>query len=169
MRKSHLVNATSICLFCATAAGLLGATRRPGLWEYTTTMTWQQAPVAPGSDLARLGGGTQTTQVCLTEELIDQYGILLPHSRGQCSIENKQVEPGRITADYVCSGMMTGKGALLSEWSDSEHVTGKLHFTGIMKVGAQAEPVEWTRESKAVFKSPDCGSVKPEALPKGRS
>jgi hypothetical protein len=61
---------------------------------------------------------------------------------------------------------MSGKGALKSTWSDTEHETGTLHFAGTFQVGSEAQPIEWTTESTSVFKSADCGSVQPPALPR---
>jgi hypothetical protein len=34
-----------------------------------------------------------------------------------------------------------------------------------MQAGQSARPVEWTVESTSVYKEPDCGSVKPMAMP----
>src|SRR5664280_3480148 len=80
------------------------ATRRPGLWEVTTTMTWQQSPFLPGAVSGIAEGGKHTKQVCLSQEMIDTYGALLPQSHGGCQIENKLMRGGGITADWVCTG-----------------------------------------------------------------
>ena len=167
MRKSTLACSVAGFIFLAMPAGLLGASRKPGLWKYTTKTTWQKAPRAQGNQPMQLGG-EHTREVCLTEALIDQYGFLLPQSRGQCAVENKQVQPGHVTADYVCNGRMNGKGELDSTWSDPEHMLGTLHFAGTMLVGSETQTIEWTTESKAEFKSSDCGSIAPLAPPKGR-
>lgn len=154
------------CLLLCIGATLSAESRKAGLWQMTTTMTWQKAPSIPGEEGNRLRGGTHTTQVCLTQEMIDKYGALLPQSRGQCTIANKVIMPGSISADYMCSGMMSGKGDLKSIWSDTEHEKGTLHFLGTFQVGSEAQPIEWTTESTSVFKSADCGSVKPPVLPR---
>ena len=109
---------------------------------------------------------THHEKVCLTQQMIDDYGFLLPHSHGQCSMENKHAEPGRITADYVCTGTMAGRGQLTSSWSDPEHVSGTLHFTGSMVVGSDSQPIEWTTESSAEFKDAQCGAIKPRMVPR---
>jgi hypothetical protein len=153
------------CWLCAGAIVASAGTRKAGLWELTTTMTWQQSPTIPGTEGDALKGGTHTKDVCLTQEMIDTYGALLPQSRGQCSIANKVVKPGGMTADWVCTGMMSGKGALESSWTDTEHAKGKVHFVGTFLVGSELQPVEWTTESTSVFKSADCGLVKPQSLP----
>ena len=164
MRNSRLWIAFGFWL-CAGAIMASAGTRKAGLWETTTTTTWQEAPSIPKSEGKPLVGGTHTTQVCLTQEMIDKYGALLPQSRGECSLENKVITPGNVTADYICSGRMSGKGALESTWTDAEHVKGKIHFIGTIQVGSEAQPVEWTTESISVFKSSDCSAIQPSKLP----
>lgn len=141
------------------------ATRRPGLWKVTTSTTWQKSPQILGAPNETMKDQTHETQVCLTQEMIDKYGALLPHSRGRCTLANKSVDPGIIRADYMCSGMMSGKGDLISIWSDVEHSQSSLHFVGTLRVGAKEEPIEWTTKSNAVFESASCGSIPPAALP----
>ena len=144
-------------------------TRRPGLWEITTTMTWQQSPFAPGTVSGIGEGGRHVKQVCLTQEMIDKDGALLPQSHGECRIENKVMRLGGITANWVCSGKINGTGAIETNWSDLEHATGKLHFTGTFQGGAQTFPIEWTTDSSSVFKSDSCGNVRPMTVgPPGR-
>jgi hypothetical protein len=157
-----------ICLAGTVAVIAEAATRKAGLWELTTTMTWQRSPSTPGTAAPGLTGGTRTTQVCLTQEMIDKYGALLPQSRGQCTIANKVISPGSVTGDWVCNGIMSGKGALESRWSDAEHARSKVHFVGTFQMGSTMEPVEWTTESTAIFKSEQCGAVQPQGPPKTR-
>jgi len=137
---------------------------KPGLWEVTSTMTWQKSPVPPGSPGGPPGAGTHTTSVCLTQEMVDA-GALLPQSRGQCRLENKVVKPGSVTADYVCTGRMKGKGLLQATYPDLEHSTGTLHFEGTFETGGQARPVEWTTVSNSVLKSAQCPSNPPAPAP----
>lgn len=167
MRKIQLWIALGCSLFAVTMFAW-AETRKAGLWEMTTTTTWQRSPYAPGTAGDPVKGGTHTTQVCLTQEMIDKYGALLPQSRGQCRIANKLMRPGGMTADWVCTGKMSGKGALESTWSDLEHARGKVHFIGTFLERSERRPIEWTTESTSVFKSADCGSVKPLPLPESR-
>src|SRR6202161_475173 len=70
------------CWLAVGSLALSGTTsRKAGLWETTTTTTWQKAPQAPGDQAEKLRGGTHTAQVCLTQAMIDNYGALLPQSR----------------------------------------------------------------------------------------
>jgi hypothetical protein len=164
MRKTRVWIALA-CMLFAVSQALWPETRKAGLWEITTTTTLQQSPFIAGSVNGPTMGGTRTSQVCLTQEMIDKYGALLPQSRGQCHIANKAMQSGGMTADWVCSGRITGQGSLESVWSDLEHSKGKLHFVGKFQMGSEAKPIEWTTESTAAFKSSDCGSVKPMPLP----
>jgi hypothetical protein len=135
---------------------------KAGLWEVTTTMTWQKSPVPPGSPGAPPGAGTHTTSVCLNQAMVDA-GALFPQSRGQCKIENKVIKPGSVTADYVCTGKMKGKGMLEATFTDLEHTSGSLHFQGTLDVGSQVKPIEWTTVSTSVLKSEQCPSDQPQA------
>lgn len=146
--------------------------QKPGLWEMTTTMTWQKSPMPPGMSMptgvnSPFAGSTHTSQVCLTRELIEKYGTPPPQSRNnQCQLSNIVKKGNGMTADWVCNGMMAGKGTVEASWTDPEHSTSKVHFLGSMQMGPNSTPVEYTIESTSVYKGADCGSVKPVAIPK---
>jgi Protein of unknown function (DUF3617) len=144
--------------------------RKPGLWEITTTMTWQQSPFPAGMQMppqaaAAFGGAPHTIQYCLTQQMIDRFGAPMPQSRAGCQVANVQKTPTSMSADWICTGAMNGKGSIESHWSDSGTATGKIHFVGTMQMGPNPTPVEWTSQSTSVYKGPDCGSVQPPPLP----
>ena len=146
------------CLFAMT--GIAPAqTRKPGLWALTTTTTWQQAPLPAGVG-DPTGGGTHTTQVCVTQQYFDKYGAILPQISG-CRVTNLVKKANGMTADMECTGRMSGKGSMESSWADDEHATGKVHFVGSMQVGPNSKPMEWTTASSSIYKGIDCGTVKP--------
>jgi hypothetical protein len=173
MRKTR-VWLPILCSILAVSA-LAGAqtTRKPGLWETTTQMTWQQSPMPAGMTMppgahSPFGGGPITSQVCLTQEMIDKYGAPMPQSqRGDCQIVNVSIGLTGMTANLVCTGQVSGKGSVESNWTIPDHARGKVHFVGTMQMGGNSRPIEWTSESTSVFKGPDCGSVKPYPMPKG--
>jgi hypothetical protein len=145
-------------------------TRKPGLWEITTTTTWQQTPFPAGMQMppqaaAAFGGAPHTTQYCLSQEMIDKFGAPLPQSRGSCQVANLQKTSNSMTADWICTGNMSGKGSLESSWSDNGTAKGKVHFVGSMQMGPNPTPIEWTAVSTSVYKGSDCGSVKPPPMP----
>jgi len=169
MRSTRLWITLSCCLFAMTLAGWAQG-RKPGLWEMTTTTTWQQSPFPPGMAAASpsanpfMASGLHTTLVCLTQEQIDRYGAIVPSTRG-CQVTNLVKSAHGMTADWVCNGMMSGKGTLESSWSDENRAVGKVHFAGSIQAGPNPKPIEWTAESTSVFKGADCGAVKPMAMP----
>lgn len=156
---------------CLSVLGLFAwaQTRKAGLWEVTSNMTWQQSPfpagMGPGGGSPAFGGGPHTTQICVTQEQIDKYGTVPPQTRGDCQVTNIVKKANGMSADMVCTGHMGGKGTLEASWTDDSHSTSKMHFTGTMQMGPNSTPVEWTVESSSVFKGPDCGSVKPAPMP----
>jgi len=144
--------------------------RKPGLWELTTTQTWQQSPLpagmsAPGGGNSPFGGGTHTMQVCLTQQQIDKYGAITPQQSHGCQVTNVVKKASGMTADMVCTGAMSGKGTMESTLTDSEHAKGKVHFIGSIKAGQNTRPIEYTVNSSSVFKGADCGDVKPAPMP----
>ena len=71
-----------------------------------------------------------------------------------------------MTADWICSGRMSGKGSLESSWTNPDHAIGKVHFVGTMQAGSNTMSIEYTINSSSVYKGPDCGSVQPPPMPK---
>jgi len=168
MRKSGLGVALAWFLFSA-AVIIFAQDKEPshhygkaGLWEVTTTMTWQKSPVRAGGPGGPPAAGSHITNVCLTQALVDA-GALFPQSRGECHLQNKVIKPGSLTANYVCTGKMKGMGNLESSFPDLEHVTGSMHFIGTLGVDAHAQPIEWTTTSSAVFKTAQCPNNAPPA------
>jgi Protein of unknown function (DUF3617) len=142
--------------------------RKPGLWEVTSNMTWQQSPLPSGMSggaNSPFGGGTHTNSVCVTQEQIDKFGAPMQPARGNCQVTNVSKQATGMTADMTCSGTMNGKGTLVASSTDDDHSVSKLHFTGTLQAGPNPKPVEWTVDSTSVFKSADCGSVKPIVVP----
>ncbi|HKF49291.1 MAG TPA: DUF3617 domain-containing protein [Terracidiphilus sp.] len=170
MRKNRFWIPVGCCVVATAMLLMAQPNRNPGLWEVTSTMTWQQSPFPAGMQMPQggnspFGGGPHTSQVCVTQEMIDRYGGLVPQTRGNCQITNVQKTASGMTADYACTGQMNGKGKVESNWSADGTSTSKLHFTGTMQMGPRSTPIEWTMESNSVFKGADCGSVKPMPLP----
>jgi hypothetical protein len=170
MRKIRVWILLGCCLFAVVAVAWAQSLKKPGLWEMTSNMTWQHSPMPPGMNMpagmkSPFSGATTTTQVCLTQQMIDKYGAPMPQTRGDCQTVNVVLKSNSMTADLVCSGRTNGKGTLESSWTDSEHTRAKVHFTGTMQMGPNTMPIEWTSESTSAFKGPDCGNVKPMPIP----
>ena len=172
MRKTRVWITLSCCLFALAIFAWAQANRKPGLWEMTTNMTWQQSPIPPGvtlppGALAAMGGAPHTMQVCLTQAMIDKYGAPVSQNH-DCQITNVVMKPTGMTAEMVCTGKTNGHGTMESSWPGGNAAKGKVHFIGTMGAGPNSMPVEWTVASTSVYKGPDCGSVKPLLMPPGK-
>ncbi|MGA2809428.1 MAG: DUF3617 family protein [Terracidiphilus sp.] len=162
MSKIRVLIAVGCCACALMLTTFAQAARKPGLWEITANMTWQQSPMPSGMTMP--GAGPHTTQVCLTQAQIDRYGA--PISQGRdCQVTNISFKPNGMTGGLVCTGHTVGKGEVQASWTDSTHATGRVHFLGTMQAGPKSVPVEWTVDSSSVFKSSDCGSVQPAPMP----
>ena len=173
MRNIRFWITVGCCLFAATSFAGAQSNRKPGLWEMTSTMSLQQSPMPAGMQAPAGspfgGGGPHTTQVCLTQAMIDKYGAPVPQSRnGECQISNVVIKLTSMTADWICGGRMAGKGTLESSWANPDRAVGKVHFLGTLQAGANSRPIEYTINSSSVYKGPDCGSVQPEPMPAGK-
>jgi hypothetical protein len=144
--------------------------RKAGLWEVKATTKIQQdtsQAVTSGQteSSAPSNGDAQGVQTCYTQEMIDTYGILFPPSLRDCQISNALRTANGITAEIACKGWSNGKGSLETTWSDDEHATSVIHFIVMRKRDQTTLSMGWTQEATAVFKSSDCGGVKPRTVP----
>lgn len=169
MRPTKLQLASCLCLVSVVMLCAAQSVKKPGLWEITSTTTWQKSPLPEGTEppagsKAAFGGGPHTSKVCITQEMIDTYGAPMPQSR-DCRVENLVKTPKSMKADWVCSGRMNGKGTLESNETEEGHAEGTVHFSGSMNMGQAARPAEFTIKSSSVYKGSDCGDVKPLPMP----
>jgi len=144
--------------FLASAVVASAQAHKPGLYESTTTMTFQQSPFPQGMGPA--GHGPQTAQVCVTQEEVDKFGTVPPQKREGCSMTNMVKHGDGFTADMVCTGKMSAKGTVVTTFADGK---GKMtmHMLGTVQAGPTPKPIEWSVETISTYKGPDCGSVKP--------
>ena len=131
---------------------------KAGLYETTSTMTWQQSPFPNGMAPMQK---PQTRLVCVTQEDIDKFGAVPPQTQKTCEVTNVVKKTSGMTAELVCTGAMSGKGDIQASWDANNRTTSKIHFTGNANMGPNTQPFEWTVESTSVYKSADCGDVKP--------
>jgi hypothetical protein len=152
MRIIHRCILASSLLAAALIAG--AQDRKPGLYDLTLTTT----TVSPSASTYP----PRTLQVCLTQEMIDKYGAIVPENLTHlCQVTNVVKKPGGMSADLVCSGALNGNGTLQVNWTDSEHTKGSIHFSGTIHPGDNDIKIEWNAATTSVYKSPDCGAVKP--------
>jgi hypothetical protein len=168
MRKTRVWITLSCCLIALAVFAWAQSGRKPGLYEVTSTMTWQQSPMPPGMQAppgSPFGGGPRTTQVCVTQAQIDKYGGAPPQSRGDCQVSDVVMKPMGMTGVYACTGAMAGNGTYEASWEGDGRYKAKVHFTGTMTMRQNTRPIEWTMESSGVYKGADCGSVQPVTMP----
>lgn len=168
------VRACFILMFCLFAVLHLSEaqSRKAGLWEMTSKTTILQPGNRVGTTINN--GSQESAQssdpaagipVCLTQAQIDKYGVILPPSLRDCELSNVVQKPDGVSADMICKGTYNGKGSIESTWTDDDHASGKVHFVAKSRDSSKPMSIAWTQESTAVFKSPDCGSVKPRPMP----
>ncbi|MGB0065178.1 MAG: DUF3617 family protein [Terracidiphilus sp.] len=160
------------CLFAAAVLCWAQAARKPGLWTMTSTITWQKSPMPPGMTLPPgvqnpFAPITRTSDVCLTQEMIDKFGapMMPPQAQESCTVSNVVLKTDSMTAEMTCTGRMNAHATIESSWPGGNTAHGKIHFTGAMQMGPNSAPIEYTVESTSVYKGADCGSVKPLSMP----
>jgi hypothetical protein len=156
------------------------AKQQPGLWEETVSMSMggasapqmPQLPpgvqLPPGMQMPQIASpyAPHTMQVCVTQAMIDKYGG--PYSsppKGNCTMTNVVMTPTGMTAKMVCTGQMNATGTVQATFVDANTTKTTMHLTGTMQAGQNSMPVDMTMQSTSVYKGPDCGSVKPMAMP----
>ncbi len=175
MSKSQMRITLGVCLLALSMGALAQVMGKPGLWDMTSTLTWQKTPMPPGITLpagiqSPFAPTTHTSQVCMTQQMIDKFGAPFAYSQGQenCTVTNIVRKPSSLTAEMTCTGRISGKTTIESSWPDGNTAHGTAHFVGAMQMGNSALPVEYTVESTSTYKGADCGDVKPMQLPAGK-
>jgi hypothetical protein len=155
MRKTRFLMTLTCCLL-AVAVYAWAQGRRAGLWEVTSTTTFQQSPI-PGGIPGM--GGPHTNQVCVTQAMVDKYNGPPPQQRGDCQISNFAKSADGFSANVACTGRTAMSGTVEAHYTGDGHGTTTMHLTGSM----QGKPLEMTTVAESTFKGEDCGSVKPIA------
>ena len=144
-------------------------TGKAGLWVIATTTEIQQQGETAGNFVARGNNSAPAANggvpVCLTPELLENYGVILPPSLRDCKLSKIVRGAGSFKADMTCKGGYNGFGSVESTWTDPDHVLGKVRFVSRTRESDNQRELTWTQESTAVFKGSDCGGVKPRVMP----
>ena len=157
------------CLLIGIAASWAQETKKAGLWLIATSTRIQQPGDTPGNFVAGGNGAKADPNsglpVCLTRQLVDNYGVILPPSLKDCELSNVRQSASSFKADMTCKGGYNGFGSVESTWTDPDHVVGKVRFVSKTRETTDTRALTWTQESTAIFKSSDCGEVKPRRIP----
>ncbi len=158
------------CALIGVVAAWAQPARKSGLWMIASTTRILQPGETAGNFVARGDGSNGQASpgglpTCLTPELIHKYGVILPPSLKDCELSNVLETTESFKADLTCKGGYNGFGSVESTWTDEDHVVGKIRFVSKTRESDNARFSTWTQESTAVFKSADCGEVKPRRIP----
>ncbi len=181
MSKTRVWIPLCCCVLTVAALSQAQSGRKPGLYEVTSQMSMGGAGAPQMPQMPQLPPGTQlppgmqmpqspyaphTTQVCVTQEMIDKYGGPSPAlHHGQCQITDISKEANGMTAKMTCTGQLNATGAVETTWTDANTSQTKVHITGTMQMGQNSQPLDMTVQSTSVYKGPDCGDVKPPPMP----
>jgi Protein of unknown function (DUF3617) len=159
--KEDFVKRMSVSLMLALCVVALASqaqaqSRKPGLWQVTSSMSMSGMPQMPQM-------GSQTTQVCVTQAMIDKFGGPTTNpGRGNCQMTNVQLSATGMSASMSCSGQMNMTGTVQTTFVDAN--TTKTTVNMAMKAG-NGQNMNMTMQATATYKGADCGSVQPMAMP----
>jgi hypothetical protein len=168
MQKHTLWIALTLCVL---APGVSSAqeSRKAGLWIISTTTRIQQPGESPANFSAGHPAGSSPEPAglptCLSQEVVDKFGVILPPSLRDCELSNVVQGADSFRADMICKGSYNGVGSIETTWTDANHVAGKVRFVSRAGEAGNGRQMTWVQESTAVFKSSDCGDVKPRKIP----
>ena len=175
MSKTRVCMLFCCCVLALAAFAQAQSGRKPGLYEVTSQMNMggagapQMPQLPPGVQLpAGMASpyAPHTTQVCVTQAMIDKYGGPSPApQQGQCRVTDVSMKSNGMTAKIICTGQMNTTGIVETTWTDPNSSKTKMHMTGTMQMGQNSRPIDMTSQSTSVYKGPDCGSVKPPPMP----
>lgn len=183
MSKTRVGITLCYCVCAVAALAWAQAGRKPGLYEITSTMSMGGAGAPQMPQMPQLPPGVQlppgmqmpqmaspsaphTTQVCVTQAMIDKYGGPSPAPQhGQCQVTDISFKDNGMTAKINCTGQMNATGTVDTTWTDANTSQTKVHITGTMQMGSTSRPIDMTVQSTSVYKGADCGDVKPPPMP----
>lgn len=179
MNKIRVWTVVGCCGIALAALAWSQSQRKAGLWEVTTQMNMAGAPqmpqlppgtqLPPGMQMPASPFAPHTSQVCVTQAMIDKYGS--PYSnppRGDCKVTNVSMRPDGMSATISCTGQMNATGTVQATFVDANTTTMTMHITGTMQMGPNSRPLDMTVQSTSKYKGADCGSVQPLAMPAGQ-
>jgi hypothetical protein len=176
MRKMNFLIGMGCCLLVTSLAAHSQSQRKPGLYEVTSTLSMGGATAPQLPPNVQLPPGVQmlgaammaphTTQVCVTQAMIDKFGGPSPAPQhGNCQVTNVSFKPDGMTANIQCTGQMTGTGTVQATYVDANTTQSKVHMSGTMQMGQNSRPIDMSISSTSIYKGADCGDVKPFTMP----
>lgn len=154
MKKSVIWTTLGCCLVALTATAQSPMKQKPGLWEVTTQMNMGMAgaPTMP----------PRTSQVCVTQAMIDKYGGAYNNPQSGCQTTDVSVTATGMSAKVMCTGRMTMNGTVQATFIDAGTVKTTIQMSATMPNG---QAMNMTMQVMSTYKGPDCGDVKPMQMP----
>lgn len=173
MKKTQIWTVVGCCGLALAVLAWGQSKPKAGLWETTSQMTMAGMPqmpqMPPGVQMPASPFAPHTSEVCVTQAMIDKYGSPLSNPpRGNCQVTDVQMRPDGMSAKIVCTGQMNATGTVQTTFVDSSTTKTTVHFAGTMQMGQNSRPVDMTIQSTSTYKGPDCGSVQPPVMPAGK-
>ncbi len=178
MSKKRIWTLVGSCVVALAALAWGQSQQKAGLWVTTTQMNMgganapqmPQLPpgvqLPPGMQMPASPFAPQTTQVCVTQAMIDKYGGPFSNPpRGNCKMTDIKLNSGGMTATMTCSGQFNGTGTVQATFVDANTTKTTMHLTGTMQMGPNSQPMDMTVQSTSTYKGADCGSVQPLPMP----
>jgi len=173
------VKRTAIILACSlTTLPLLAhadaKTRKPGLWEVTTTMKFDEGgPQIPPQQLEQMkamgikipgmGGDPIVMKQCLTQEQAEKEQA--PHAtdnKSGCKTSDFKRSGGKFSAKMTCDGNMKGEGEMEGSYSSAgDAYQGTWKFAGTETGHGKPHDVKMSSQYSGKWLGADCGDVKP--------
>jgi hypothetical protein len=96
--------------------------------------------------------------------MIDRAGGPNPTPpRADCKITDVSMSPNGSKAKISCTGQFTGTGTVETTYNADGSTKTIEHIVATM--GSSSRPMDVTIQATSVYKGPDCGTVKPFAMP----
>ncbi len=154
MNKTLIWTMLGCCFIAQAATAQSQMKQKPGLYDVTMQMDMGMAGAPPMPP--------RTSQVCVTQAMIDKYGGGYSNTQAGCQTTNVVTTPTSMTATVTCTGRMNMTGKVHSTFVDANTVKTTVQMTMTTPNG---QTMNTTMDSTYVYKGPDCGSVKPPPMP----
>jgi hypothetical protein len=154
VKKTVIWTALGCCLVALTANAQSPIKPKAGLYDVATQMNMGMAgaPTMP----------PRTSQVCVTQAMIDKYGGPYSNPQSGCQTTNVSVTPTGMTADVSCTGRMTMNGKVQATFVDASTVKTTIQMSATLPNG---QSMNMTMNVTSTYKGADCGSVQPPPMP----
>ncbi len=153
MNKPLISTMLGCSLIAVAATAQAPIKQKPGLYDVTTQMDMGMAGMPPMPP--------RTSQVCVTQAMIDKYGGGFGSAQSGCQSTNVVTTSTGMTANVSCTGRLNMTGTVKTTYVDADTVKTTIQMSGTMPNG---QAMNMTTQMTFAYKGADCGSVKPPPM-----